>query len=262
MTDRKLLVSWSTGKDSAWMVHTLRAQGDGVIGGLLTSINERAHRVSMHGVRVELLEAQAEALGLALWPVPLPDPCSNDEYARRFSDVVRRAVAEGFTHVAFGDLFLEDVRAYREERLRGTGLAPLFPLWGQPTDDLAREMVREGLEACITCVDPAQLDRAFIGRSFDRRLLAELPSGVDPCGERGEFHTFAHAGPMFSRPIAVRTGSIVERGGFVFADVLPLAPRASPDATSPLPGGATVQHVRETAVQPGLARGVVVANLD
>ena len=217
----KTLVSWSSGKDSAWMVHVLRARGDVEIGALLTTINEPAQRVAMHAVRVELLEAQAKALALPLWLVPIPSPCPNDEYERAMAQAVHRAAGAGFTHIAFADLFLEDIRKYREERLAGSGLAPLFPLFGADTAALAREMVAAGLVARITCVDPRVLDRRFAGRDFNGALLAELPPSVDPCGERGEFHTFAHRGPMFRQPIAIETGIVVERDGFVFADLLP-----------------------------------------
>jgi len=215
----KCLVSWSSGKDSAWLVHVLRAQGDVELGGLLTTVNEPAQRVAMHAVRVELLQAQADALGLPLWQIPIPSPCSNEEYERAMSAAVRRAIAEGFTEIAFGDLFLEDVRRYREERLAGTGLTPRFPLFGADTTVLAREMVTAGLRARLTCVDPRALDRRFAGREFDAALLTDLPPGIDPCGERGEFHTFAYDGPMFRSPIAIECGDVVERDGFVFADL-------------------------------------------
>ena len=215
----KCLVSWSSGKDSAWTVHALRARGDVEIGALLTTINAPAQRVAMHAVRVDLLQAQADSLGVPLWQLPIPSPCSNDEYERAMEAAVGRAVADGFTHAAFGDLFLEDIRRYREERLAGSGLTPLFPLFGVDTTDLAREMVASGLRARLTCVDPRTLDRRFAGREFDRSFLAELPKDVDPCGERGEFHTFAYDGPMFARPIPVDTGEIVERDGFVFTDL-------------------------------------------
>ena len=222
------LISWSSGKDSAWMVHVLRTRGDIEIGGLLTTINEPAQRVAMHAVRVELLEAQAEALGLPLWTIPIPSPCPNEEYERAMADAVGRAVAEGFTHIAFADLFLEDIRRYREERLAGSGLTPLFPLFGADTAALAREMIASGLGARITCVDPRVLDRRFAGRDFDAALLADLPPSVDPCGERGEFHTFAYRGPMFAHPIPIESGVTVERDGFVFADLLPAVARINP----------------------------------
>jgi diphthamide synthase (EF-2-diphthine--ammonia ligase) len=192
------------------------------VGALLTTVNQKRARVAMHAVRVELLEAQAAAVGLPLWIVPIPEPCSNAEYETAMEAACRRAVAEGFTGVAFGDLFLEDVRRYREQRLAGSGLEPIFPLWGRATAELAREMIAAGLQATIACVDPKQAPAALAGRAFDAALLADLPPSVDPCGERGEFHTFAHAGPMFSRPLAVAVGERVEREGFVFADLLPV----------------------------------------
>ena len=203
MTRCKTLVSWSSGKDSAWLVHVLRQRRDIEIGAVLTTVNEAFGRVAMHAVRTELLEAQAEALELPLWTAPIPFPCPNDAYERAMARVVERAVAEGFTHVAFGDLFLEDVRRYREERLAGTGLTPLFPLFGADTPALAREMIAAGLGAIITCIDPKVLDPSFAGREFDARLLDDLPLSVDPCGERGEFHSFAYRGPMFRRAIDV-----------------------------------------------------------
>jgi uncharacterized protein (TIGR00290 family) len=215
----KVLLSWSSGKDSAWALHVLQKDAPGAVAALLTTVNEAYDRVAMHGVRSRVLRDQAAAAGLPLITVPLPAPCSNEVYEERMAAAVRRALAEGFTHVAFGDLFLEDVRTYREDRLRGTGLEPLFPLWGRPTGALALDMIAGGLEARITCLDPRVLDREFAGRRFDSALLAALPAGVDPCGERGEFHTCAIAGPMFSRRIEVMSGEIVERDGFVFADL-------------------------------------------
>ena len=215
----KILASWSSGKDSAWMVHTLRQQGTAPAA-LLTSINETADRVSMHGVRHSLLRLQADALGLPLIVVSLPYPCSNETYEARMASAISTARARGFTHVAFGDLFLEDVRRYREERMAGTGLTPLFPLWGRPTSDLAVEMIRGGLEARLSCVDPRVLERSFAGRAYDATLLRDFPEGVDPCGERGEFHTCVIGGPMFSKPLDVRTGDVVERDGFVFCDLV------------------------------------------
>jgi len=214
----KTLVSWSSGKDSAWVLHRLRRTHPGAVSGLLTTVNEAADRVAMHAVRRELLEAQAAAAGLPLYTVDIPSPCSNELYAERMSAFVHSAVTHGFTHVAFGDLFLEDVRRYREDSLRGSGLEPLFPLWGEPTRALAEHMIDSGLRALLTCVDPRQLDPSFAGRTFDRALLEDLPPTVDPCGENGEFHTFVTAGPMFDAPVAAVPGAIVERDGFVFAD--------------------------------------------
>jgi uncharacterized protein (TIGR00290 family) len=215
----KCLISWSSGKDSAWMVHVLRQSG-AELGAMLTTVNQVHRRVAMHAVRVELLQAQADAVGLPLWQIPIPSPCPNDVYERAMAAAVQRAVSEGFTHIAFGDLFLEDIRRYREERLADTGLTPLFPLFGADTGVLAREMVDAGLRARLTCVDPSVLDRRFAGREFDASLLDDLPASVDPCGERGEFHSFAYAGPMFSKPISIESGEIVEREGFVFTDLV------------------------------------------
>jgi uncharacterized protein (TIGR00290 family) len=217
----KTLLAWSSGKDSAWSLHVLRGQADVEVAGLLTTVNVSFGRVAMHAVRRELLEAQARAAGLPLRAVPIPHPCPNEVYEKAMADALAAARADGIEAVAFGDLFLEDVRRYREERMAPTGLRPLFPLWGRPTRSLAEEMLDGGLRARLTCVDPRVLDRSFAGRAFDRDLLQALPPGVDACGERGEFHTFAWAGPMFERPIPVVAGDVVEREGFVFADLLP-----------------------------------------
>lgn len=218
----RVLIAWSSGKDSAWALHVLREAGEVEVVGLLTTFNEAFDRVAMHAVRRDLVEAQARAAGLPLIDVPLPWPCSNAAY----EEAMGRALAEvraqlTITHVAFGDLFLEDVRQYRESRMQGTGLTPLFPLWGMPTATLARTMVASGLKARITCVDPKRLSPSYAGRLFDGNLLDEWSDGVDPCGERGEFHTFACAGPMFADPIPVSLGGVVARDGFVFADLLP-----------------------------------------
>jgi len=218
---KKVLLSWSSGKDSVWALHLLRQQPDLEIAALLTSFNSDAGRVAMHAVRRALVDAQAERTGIPQWSVDLPWPCSNAEYEERMRGVCQRAVAEGITAVAFGDLFLQDIRDYRERQLEGTGLEPLFPVWEIPTKKLARDMIAAGLKAKITCVDPTQVDRSFVGRNFDQALLDSLPPGVDPCGENGEFHTFVYDAPVFSSPIKVRMGEIVERDGFVFADVLP-----------------------------------------
>jgi uncharacterized protein (TIGR00290 family) len=217
----RALLSWSSGKDSAWALHVLRQEDAFEIVGLMTTVNAVHDRVAMHAVRSELLRKQADAAGLALWTIPIPSPCSNSEYEAAMATTMQRAVAEGVTHVAFGDLYLEDVRKYREDKLRGTGITPVFPLWGIPTRDLASQMVASGLRARLTCVDPRKLPKEFAGRDFDQALLTELPEGVDPCGENGEFHSFTYSGPMFGAPIPIVSGEVVERDGFVFADVLP-----------------------------------------
>jgi uncharacterized protein (TIGR00290 family) len=213
---KRAWLSWSSGKDSAWALHLLRQRGDVEVTGLLTTVNAAADRVAMHAVRREILDAQAHAAGLPLHVVNIPSPCSNEEYERAMSAAVADARGRGVTHMAFGDLFLEDIRKYREARLAGTGIEPLFPVWGLPTDELARTMVRAGLRATITCVDPRQLDASFAGRQFES---CEFPDEVDPCGERGEFHTCVTAGPMFTAPIPVETGDVVVRDGFVFCDL-------------------------------------------
>ena len=225
---KRVLLSWSSGKDSAWTLHRLRRQSDVEIVGLLTTLNSEFQRVAMHGTRLSVLEAQAEAARLPLWVVPLPWPCSNEEYEKQMAEACGRAIRERVDAIAFGDLFLADVRSYRERQLAPTGLAPLFPLWELPTAELAREMIDGGLRARITCVDTKQLPAEFAGREFDANLLRDLPTGADPCGERGEFHTCVYEGPMFARPIPLEPGEIVERDGFVFADFA----RASPSATA------------------------------
>ncbi|HTW48550.1 MAG TPA: hypothetical protein VMD92_11405 [Acidobacteriaceae bacterium] len=215
----RLLLSWSSGKDSAWALHCLRQRGDFEIAGLLTTFNQAFDRVAMHSTRRALVEAQARAAGLPLHAVPLPWPCSNEHYESAMREACDAAVADGIDTMAFGDLFLEDVRRYREERLAFTGIAPVFPVWGLDTRQLAGEMIASGLRARLVCVDPRKLPRDFAGREFDADLLRDLPSSVDPCGENGEFHSFVYAGPMFSEPIPVESGEVVERDGFVFADV-------------------------------------------
>jgi uncharacterized protein (TIGR00290 family) len=216
-----ILLSWSSGKDSAWMLHVLRQQAKYEIAGLLTTFNQAADRVAMHGVRRSLVERQAAAAGLPLWSVPLPWPCSNDEYEAIMAETCAKAVAQGIEAVAFGDLFLEDVRNYRIRQMSGTGLRPVFPLWGMPTKDLAHEMIASGLKTVLTCVDTRKLNPSFAGRQFDHTLLADLPDGIDPCGENGEFHSFAYGGPMFRSEIACTVGENVTREQFVFTDVVP-----------------------------------------
>jgi uncharacterized protein (TIGR00290 family) len=216
---KRILLSWSSGKDSAWSLHVLRQRGEYEVVGLLTTFNQEADRVAMHAVRRELVERQAVATGLPLWQVPLPWPCTNKQYESLMAQTCAKAVAEGLYGIAFGDLFLEDVRAYREKRLQDTGLIPIFPVWGLPTQALAREMIASGVRAKLTCVDTAKIDRAFAGREFDEALLAALPENADPCGERGEFHSFVYAGPMFDTVLPVSVGSTVVRDGFVFTDL-------------------------------------------
>lgn len=215
---KRVLLAWSSGKDSAWTLYRLQRDANVEICGLLTTVNTQFDRVAMHGTRRTVLEAQAAAAGLPLWVVPLPWPCSNAIYEERMAEACARAVAEKIDAVAFGDLFLADVRAYRERQLAPTGLEPLFPLWEIPTAELAREMMAGGLRARLSCVDTRQLPGAFAGREFDADLLRELPEGTDPCGERGEFHTCVYAGPMFNSPLKLENGEIVERDGFMFAD--------------------------------------------
>ena len=226
----RAVVSWSSGKDSAFSLYEVRRVGQLEVVGLLTTVTETYARVSMHGVREAVLDAQARAAGLPVMKVTIPSPCPNEVYERRMSEAIGRLRSDGVERMVFGDLFLEDIRAYREQRLRGTGITPEFPLWGRPTDRLAEDMIAAGLDARIVALDPRKLPARFAGRAFDRTLLAELPPGVDPCGERGEFHTCVVAGPMFDRPIPVRPGPVVERDGFVFADLeLGAAIPASPE---------------------------------
>lgn len=215
---KRVLLSWSSGKDCAWALHVLRQQPGIEVVGLLTTVNSEFNRVAMHGTRRSVLEAQAAATALPLWIIPLPWPCSNEVYEQRMAEACNRAVHERIDAIAFGDLFLRDVREYREKQLAPTGLEPLFPLWEIPTGQLARDMIADGLRAKLVCVDPRQLDPSFAGRDFDARFLDDLPESIDPCGERGEFHTCAYAGPMFTAPIPMNAGEIVTRDGFTFAD--------------------------------------------
>jgi uncharacterized protein (TIGR00290 family) len=216
---KKVLLAWSSGKDSAWTLHALRLQNIEVAA-LLTTLNEAADRVAMHGVRRTLLEQQAASIGLPLWQVPLPWPCTNEEYEVRMAESCRRAVSEGFGTIAFGDLYLADIRAYRERQLAGTGLTPVFPLWELPTAILARDMIDAGLRARLSCIDSRVLDPTFAGREFDRALLADLPPTADPCGENGEFHSFVFDGPMFQHPIPIETGATHTYEHFIYMDLL------------------------------------------
>lgn len=222
MRPPKAWMAWSSGKDSAWALHVARHQSNVAIVGLLTTVTDMYSRISMHGVREELLHAQAAAVRLPLHVVRIPVPCPNDVYEARMQEALSLARREGVTHVVFGDLYLEDIRAYREHQLARIGMTGVFPLWRRDTTALAREMVAGGLRAYLVCIDPRRVPARFAGRAFDQSLLNELPSSVDPCGENGEYHTFAWNGPMFSHPIEVSRGDAVEREGFVFTDLLRL----------------------------------------
>lgn len=216
----RTLVSWSTGKDSAWTLHVLRQNPQVEVCGLFTTVNETFDRVAMHATRREIAQAQAAAAGLPLHVVAIPYPCPNEDYERAMGAFVTRAREDGVEAMAFGDLYLEDIRAYRERMLAESGIVPLFPIWQRNTRDLARDMLAAGVSAFVTCVDPRRLDRAFAGRRFDQRFLDDLPAHVDACGEGGEFHTCVVNGPMFAHALAVERGEISERDGFVFADLL------------------------------------------
>ncbi|HVB98528.1 MAG TPA: ATP-binding protein [Candidatus Dormibacteraeota bacterium] len=224
----KAWLSWSSGKDSAWALHVVRRQNVLDVVALLTTVNQAFGRVAMHGVREELVDRQAERAGLPLIKVPIPYLCPNETYESAMAAAMERARGEGVTHIVFGDLFLQDIREYRERQLARCSMTPVFPIWGIETGQLAGDMVAGGLEAWLACVDPRKLDRAFAGRKFDSRLLAQLPAGIDPCGEYGEFHTFASAGPMFHSPIPIAVGEVVERDGFLFADLLPASAPEGP----------------------------------
>jgi uncharacterized protein (TIGR00290 family) len=216
----KAYVSWSSGKDSAFALYEAQRSGVADVVGVLTTVNEAYGRVAMHGVREGVLDRQIAALGLPALKVMLPNPCSNEIYQERMAQACARIKEQGVRHIVFGDLFLEDIRAYREQQLAAVGMTGIFPLWQRDTAVLARAMIDSGMVAHLVCVDPRRLGREFAGRRFDSRLLDELPREVDPCGENGEFHTLVSAGPMFAEPIDVRLGEIVERDGFVFADVI------------------------------------------
>ena len=220
-TSPKALIAWSSGKDSAWALHETRLAGEFEIVGALTTVTDAFHRVSMHGVREDLLRTQLAAADLRAVIVRIPYPCPNEVYERKMTEAMGAARASGVTHVIFGDLFLKDVRTYRERQLSGTGITPVFPLWGRPTRALAYKMIETGTEAHICTVDLKKLPVSFAGRRFDRSLLEALPTGIDPCGENGEFHSFVSAGPMLSRKVAVKTGVAVERDGFAYMDMLP-----------------------------------------
>jgi uncharacterized protein (TIGR00290 family) len=216
----KALISWSSGKDSAFALHEVRRAGEFEVVGALTTVTETFERVSIHGVRQEILRAQLDAAGLPPRIVPIPYPCPNAIYEARMGEAVAKAVEDGITHIIFGDLFLADIRAYREQKLAGTGVTPIFPLWERPTLPLAHAMISSGMEAYLATVDLKKLPAEFAGRKFDQQLLADLPVGIDPCGENGEFHTCVVAGPIFSRRISVVTGERVERDGYGYCDLV------------------------------------------
>ncbi len=219
---KRILLSWSSGKDCAWSLHLLRQQGQYEIVGLLTTLNREDGQVAMHGVRRDLVEAQAKAAGIPLWAVDLPWPCSNSDYETIMKKTCQAAVEAGVEQVAFGDLFLSDIRSYREKQLQGSGLQPIFPLWGKPTRELARSMISSGVRAKLACVDRECLHPEFVGREFDEQLLSDLPPEIDPCGENGEFHTFVYGGPMFQQDLKVKIGNIVSGDRFVFCDLVPI----------------------------------------
>lgn len=216
---RKTLISWSSGKDSAWALYKLQQETEIDLVGLFCTVNNEFNRVSMHAVRVELLQQQAKCIGLPLEIIEIPYPCSNNLYEEIMALFVEKAKKANIEHFAFGDLFLEDVRKYREEKLNGTGITPIFPIWGIPTDKLSKEMIGSGLRAVITCVDPKQIPKELIGREYNESFLNDIPDGVDPCGEKGEFHSFVFDGPMFKKHMEISVGNVIQRDGFVFVDV-------------------------------------------
>lgn len=218
---KRTLLSWSSGKDSAWALHVMRQDPEIAVAGLFCTINQEFERVAMHAVRVSLLQQQADSIGLPIHLIPIPNPCSNAEYGKIMQEFITRGKESGIECFAFGDLFLEDIRAYREKSLSGSGISPIFPIWGMDTRALSATMLEAGLRAQITCVDPSQLAAEFSGREFDASFLRDLPAGVDACGENGEFHSFAFDGPMFGHKINIRVGETKTRDNFVFTDLLP-----------------------------------------
>jgi len=237
-TAKRVVVSWSGGKDSAWTLHTLRQQPEKyLVLGLLTTINQTFNRIAMHGVRRELLEAQGEAAGLPLWTIPLPSPCTNEHYERRMTNALHFLKRLGIDAIAFGDLYLQDIRQYREAQFGNCGLELLFPVWGIPTQQLAQEMLNAGVKARLSCVDPKSIPPEWAGRDYDQSLLADLSPSVDPCAENGEFHTFVYAGPMFRSPIPIRNGETVKRDGFVFCDLLRATSSIESEAATPVLAG-------------------------
>jgi len=221
MMKKKTLLSWSSGKDSAWALHVLRLQHDIEVVGLFCTFNKKFERGAMHAVRSELICQQAESIGLPLQLIPIPDPCSDSEYKRIMANFIEQVKSQGIDTIAFGDLFLEEIRSYREESLVGTGITPLFPIWGIPTNELSKEMINSGLRAKITCIDPKYLPAEFAGHEYDSTFLEQIPDAIDPCGEKGEFHSFAYDGPMFKNKLNISVGETVTRDGFVYTDLLP-----------------------------------------
>ena len=219
VSKKRVMLSWSSGKDAAWTLHTLQHEPGIELVGLFCTVNKSFDRVAVHGVRIELLVLQAERVGLPLELIEIPYPCSNEIYEKAMSSFIEKAKTLDIDCFAFGDLFLDDIRNYREEQLTGTGITPIFPIWGIPTDELAKTMIRHGLKAVITCLDPKQMPRHFAGREYDESFLNDIPDNVDPCGENGEFHSYVFDGPIFDRPINISVGEVVDRDGFVFADV-------------------------------------------
>jgi len=216
---KKTLMSWSSGKDSAWALYQLQKNPEIELVGLFCTVNREFDRVAMHGVRIDLLKEQAKSIGLPLQIIEIPNPCSNEIYEKIMGEFTRKCIEEKIDHFAFGDLFLKDVRQYREDKLKGTGIKPIFPIWGIPTPELSKKMIASGLRTVITCIDPKQIPENFIGKEFDYNFLDSLPNSVDPCGENGEFHSFVFDGPMFKNKIEIQLGEIVDRDGFVFADI-------------------------------------------
>ncbi len=216
---RKTLMSWSSGKDSAWALYKLQQDPEIDLRGLFCTVNKEFNRVAMHAVRVELLKHQSTSIGLPLEIIEIPYPCTDEIYGEIMGQFVERAKKDNIEYFAFGDLYLEDVRNYREDKLKGSGIKPIFPLWGTPTDTLSREMINSGLRALTTCVDPKQISEEFIGKEYNESFLKDLPEGVDPCGEKGEFHSFVFDGPMFKEPIEISLGNVVNRDNFIFIDV-------------------------------------------
>jgi uncharacterized protein (TIGR00290 family) len=218
---KKTLLSWSSGKDSAWALHVLQQQQDIEVVGLFCTFNEKYKRGAMHAVRTELIVQQAEKTGIPLHLIPIPDPCSDVDYKTVMGSFIEKVQSQEVDCIAFGDLFLEDVRSYREDNLAGTGITPIFPLWGMPTDELSHQMINSGLRAIITCIDPQKLPENFSGHEYDSTFLEQIPDSIDPCGEKGEFHSFAYDGPMFKDKVNICKGETVNRDGFVFTDLLP-----------------------------------------